>query len=163
MSQLHWLWSQVDPLLDLLTGQEHLAMYARLKVRLNGRGSQLLCSPANPVRGEDGAHVHVCWTEGVSSASARDVQGVPEAAVRGQVVDALQRVGMPAEMSRRPAGGYSGGCVSACRQLQCLLLHLDMLSQDLLFAPGAQQLEWSVVLGSDEVGQQQQTSLCTTL
>ena len=37
-------------------------------------------------------------------------QGVPAGAVRAQVIEALQRVGMPAEMSRRPAGGYSGGC-----------------------------------------------------
>jgi len=35
---------------------------------------------------------------------------VPAGAVRAQVIEALQRVGMPAEMSRRPAGGYSGGC-----------------------------------------------------
>ena len=32
--------------------------------------------------------------------------------MRTQVIEALQRVGMPAEMSRRPAGGYSGGCGS---------------------------------------------------
>ena len=43
------------------------------------------------------------------------MQGVPEAVLRSQVIDALQRVGMPAEMSRRPAGGYSGGHVSARR------------------------------------------------
>ena len=36
--------------------------------------------------------------------------------MRAQVIDALQRVGMPAEMSRRPAGAYSGGCVSTCSQ-----------------------------------------------
>ena len=54
--------------------------------------------------------------------SACGAQGVPEAAVRAQVVEALQRVGMPAEMSRRPAGGYSGGCGLACRLTHAIIV-----------------------------------------
>ena len=40
----------MDPLLDLLTGQEHLAMYARLKVRHVGCGEGCPACPWNAVR-----------------------------------------------------------------------------------------------------------------
>jgi ABC transporter len=90
---------QVDPLLGLLTGVEHLQLFLRLKV------CSLAAVPAEP---------HCLLTiaprprprQGGSPYSCTASSGCHGA---GRGLELVRRVGLPAEMALRPAHTYSGG------------------------------------------------------